>query len=93
MSTIAVKNTVRIVPPIIITEAEIDDVLGRMVAAIRRAQDGYPRHIDFRNSSSLAIGQASASEHLMSRRPADHARIRRSGWSERSRSAAARATW
>jgi 4-aminobutyrate aminotransferase-like enzyme len=56
VATIAVKNMVRIVPPIIITEAEIDDVLGRFVTAVRRAQDGYPRHIDFRTSSSLAAG-------------------------------------
>ncbi len=56
VATIAVKNMVRIVPPIIITEAEIDDVISRFVTAIKRAQDGYPREIDFRASSSLAIG-------------------------------------
>jgi 4-aminobutyrate aminotransferase-like enzyme len=54
VATIAVKNMVRIVPPIIITEAEIEDVVGRLVAATKRAQDGYPRDIDFRGSSSLA---------------------------------------
>src|SRR5579864_892733 len=58
IATIAVKNMVRIVPPIIITEAEIDDVVGRMKTAIKRAQDGYPKDIDFRASSSLAIGAA-----------------------------------
>jgi hypothetical protein len=56
VATIAVKNMIRIVPPVIITEEEIDDVIGRFVAAIKRAQDGYPRNIDFRQSSSLAIG-------------------------------------
>jgi len=56
VATIAVKNMIRIVPPVIITEEEIDDVIGRFVAAIRRAQDGYPRNINFRQSSSLSIG-------------------------------------
>lgn len=65
VATIAVKNMVRIVPPVIITEAEIDDVVGRMATAIKRAQDGYPKTIDFRASSSLAVGHAAASEHLM----------------------------
>ena len=58
IATIAVKNMVRIVPPIIITESEIDDVVGRMKTAVKRAQDGYPKDIDFRRSSSLAIGAA-----------------------------------
>jgi 2,2-dialkylglycine decarboxylase (pyruvate) len=56
VATIAVKNMIRIVPPIIITEEEIDDVIGRFVVAIKRTQDGYPRDIDFRESSSLAAG-------------------------------------
>jgi 4-aminobutyrate aminotransferase-like enzyme len=62
VATIAVKNMVRIVPPIIITEPEIDDVVGRFVTAVARAQDGYPRDIDFRTSSSLAAG-GSADHH------------------------------
>jgi adenosylmethionine-8-amino-7-oxononanoate aminotransferase len=52
--TIAVKNYIRFVPPLIITEMEVDDIVGRMEAAIRRAMDGLPRDIDFRGSSSLA---------------------------------------
>jgi 4-aminobutyrate aminotransferase-like enzyme len=57
VATIAVKNMVRIVPPIIITESEIDDVIGRFVTAIKRAQDGYPKNVDFHASSSLALGE------------------------------------
>jgi adenosylmethionine-8-amino-7-oxononanoate aminotransferase len=57
VATIAVKNMVSSVPPIVVTEAEIDDVIGRFVAAIKRAQDGYPRDVDYRGSSSLAIGK------------------------------------
>jgi 4-aminobutyrate aminotransferase-like enzyme len=56
VATIAVKNMIRIVPPVIITEEEIDDVIGRFVTAIKRARDGYPRDINFRQSSSLAVG-------------------------------------
>jgi 4-aminobutyrate aminotransferase-like enzyme len=52
--TITLKNFIRFVPPLIITEAEVDDIVGRMEAAIRRAMDGLPRDIDFRASSSLA---------------------------------------
>lgn len=54
--TIAVKNMVRICPPLIITTAEIDDILDRMITAIKRAQEGYPREVDSRTSSSLAAG-------------------------------------
>ncbi len=52
--TICVKNYMRIAPPLIITEAEIDDVVGRLETAIQRAVDGYPKDIDFSKSSSLA---------------------------------------
>jgi 4-aminobutyrate aminotransferase-like enzyme len=52
--TICVKNYMRIAPPLIITEAEIDDVVGRLTTAIQRAVDGYPKDIDFSKSSSLA---------------------------------------
>jgi len=54
VATIAVRNMVRIVPPLIITEAEIEDVVGRMRTALQRAQDGYPDSVDFSRSSSLA---------------------------------------
>lgn len=51
---IAVKNFVRLTPPLIITEAELDDALGRLETAIRRSVEGHPRDIDFSSSSSLA---------------------------------------
>ena len=54
VATIAVKNMVRIVPPLIITEPEIEDVIGRMRTAVKRAEDGYPKAVDFTRSSSLA---------------------------------------
>lgn len=62
VATIAVKNMVRIVPPLIITEAEIEDVVGRMRTAIVRAEAGYPKSIDFSHSSSLAAGASLAAE-------------------------------
>ena len=54
--TIAVKHYVRFAPPLIITEAEVKDVVGRLEIAIQRALAGFPKDIDFRESSSLAIG-------------------------------------
>jgi 4-aminobutyrate aminotransferase-like enzyme len=54
LATIAVKNFIRICPPLIITEAEIDEVFGRLQTAIQRAQDGLPKDLDFSSSSSLA---------------------------------------
>lgn len=53
---ICVKNFIRICPPLIVTEAEIDEVVGRLETAIRRALAGYPKDIDVRASSSLALG-------------------------------------
>jgi 4-aminobutyrate aminotransferase-like enzyme len=55
--TICVKNYMRLAPPLIITEAEIDDVVGRLSTAIQRAVDGYPKDIDFTKSSSLAASR------------------------------------
>lgn len=55
--TICVKNYMRLAPPLIITEAEIDDVVGRLTTAIQRAVDGYPKDIDFSKSSSLAASR------------------------------------
>ena len=60
--TIAVKNYIRFVPPLIITEAEVDDIIGRMEISIKRAMDGFPRDVDFRASSSLAMGERVAAE-------------------------------
>ena len=55
-AAIAVKHYFRFAPPLIITEAEIKDVVGRMDIAIKRAMDGFPRDVDVRESSSLSIG-------------------------------------
>ena len=60
--TICVKNYMRIAPPLIITEAEIDDVVGRLETAIQRAVDGYPKDIDFTKSSSLAASRDAAAD-------------------------------
>src|SRR5262249_19255415 len=53
---IAVKNYFRFAPPLIVTEAEIKDIVGRLDTAIKRAMDGFPRHVDVRESSSLSVG-------------------------------------
>ena len=53
---IAVKHYFRFAPPLIITEAEIEDIVDRLDAAIQRAVDGFPREVDVRESSSLSIG-------------------------------------
>jgi len=55
--TICVKNYMRIAPPLIVTEAELDDIVGRLETAIQRAVDGYPKDIDFSASSSLAASR------------------------------------
>ena len=60
IATIAVKNFFRVCPPLIITEAEIEDVVGRLETAIKRAMAGFPKDVDFRQSSSLAMGKHSA---------------------------------
>ncbi len=62
VATIAVRNMVRIVPPLIITEAEIEDVVGRMRTAVKQAEAGYPRDVDFSRSSSLAAEAPVAAE-------------------------------
>jgi 2,2-dialkylglycine decarboxylase (pyruvate) len=51
---ICVKNFMRVSPPLIITEAEIDDIVGRLDTAIRRSLEGHPKDVDFSSSSSLA---------------------------------------
>ena len=53
---IAVKHYFRFAPPLIITESEIEDIIGRMDVAIKRAMDGFPKDVDVRESSSLSIG-------------------------------------
>ena len=52
------RNCIRLVPPLTITEAELDDVVGRLEAALQKTLDGEPRGIDLDGaygvSSSLA---------------------------------------
>jgi len=54
--SIAVKHYFRVAPPLIITAAEIKDAVGRLHIAVQRAVAGLPKDIDFRQSSSLAVG-------------------------------------
>ena len=51
---IVVKNYCRICPPIIITETELDDIIGRLDIAISRAMRGDPIPTNISASSSLA---------------------------------------
>jgi len=51
---IAVKNYMRICPPLIVTELEIDDIVGRLDHAISKAVTNRSGGIDFSTSSSLA---------------------------------------
>jgi len=50
------KNFMRFCPPLIISEAEIDEALAALERAIKQALAGYPKDTDFRASSSLALG-------------------------------------
>ena len=54
IAMIAVKNYMRICPPLIITENEIDDVVGRLDKAITRAVENQTQKMDYSSSSSLA---------------------------------------
>lgn len=51
---ICVKNFIRVCPALVITENEIDDAVGRLEDAIRRAERGEPKDVDVAGSSSLA---------------------------------------
>jgi len=51
---ICVKNYMRISPPLIVTESELDELVGRLDRSIQQALDGHPRGVDFTSSSSLA---------------------------------------
>ena len=51
---ISVRNFIRFCPPLIISEAELDEAVGRLEAAIQRAERGEPKDLDFSSSSSLA---------------------------------------
>ncbi len=54
---IAVKNYMRVCPPLIITEAEVDDVVGRLDRAIAKAMSKRTDEIDFSSSGSLAANE------------------------------------
>ena len=54
VTMIVVKNYARICPPTIVTEAELDDIVGRLDTAIARAVRGEPVPTNLSNSSSLA---------------------------------------
>lgn len=62
VATIAVKHYVRFCPPLIVTESEIRDIVGRLDIAVRRAMDGFPKDVDFRRSGSLAVGNRPVDE-------------------------------
>lgn len=55
---IVVKNFIRLCPPLIISEAELDDALGRLEVAIRRAGENKSLVLDVSKSSSLATNEA-----------------------------------
>ena len=57
---ICVKNFLRICPPLTVTEAEIAAFTERLDRAVRLALDGHPKDVDFRASSSLAMGGVAA---------------------------------
>jgi 4-aminobutyrate aminotransferase-like enzyme len=56
------RNCIRLVPPLIISEAELDDAVGRLERALEKTQAGEPRGLDllkaYNESSSLAHAQA-----------------------------------
>ena len=54
VTMIVVKNYARICPPTIITEDELDDIVGRLDTAIARAVRGEPAPTNISSSSSLA---------------------------------------
>lgn len=54
---ICVKNFIRICPPLVISEAQIDEIGTRLEKALTRAEAGLPKDVDFTRSSSLAAGK------------------------------------
>ena len=54
---ICVKNYMRVSPPLIVTEAQIDEIVGRLARACQRAADGFPHDINFSSSGSLAASE------------------------------------
>ena len=55
---IAVKNYMRVCPPLIVTEDEIDDIVGRLDRAITRAKQYRSSEINYSSSGSLAANDA-----------------------------------
>lgn len=51
---IAVKNFIRLCPPLVISDTELDEALGRLDLAIKKARDDKGLPIDLSGSSSLA---------------------------------------
>ncbi len=51
---ICVKNYIRLCPPLIITDAELAEIIGRLETAIKRAEEGFPTTTNISSSSSLA---------------------------------------
>ena len=51
---ICVKNYIRLCPPLIITDAELAEIIGRLETAIKRAEEGFPTTPNISSSSSLA---------------------------------------
>ncbi|WP_283647076.1 aminotransferase class III-fold pyridoxal phosphate-dependent enzyme [Marinovum algicola] len=51
---ICVKNYIRLCPPLIITDAELAEIIGRLETAIKRAEEGFPTTTNVSSSSSLA---------------------------------------
>lgn len=54
LAMIAVKNYMRVCPPLIVTETQIDDIVGRLDRAVARAAAVGDDALDFTSSSSLA---------------------------------------
>lgn len=58
------RNCIRLVPPLTITEEELDDAIGRLEVALEKSEQGEPKDIDlaetYNRSSSLAHRQQEA---------------------------------
>ena len=57
VALICVKNFIRLCPPLIITEAELDDAMDRLERACEGAALGEPREVMHARSSSLASAE------------------------------------
>lgn len=61
------RNCIRLCPPLIMSEAEIDDALGRLETAFVRTEEGFPKGLDL-------AGAYDASSSLAFRRGTSHTR-------------------